>query len=56
MTTKHDIYTDEGGRLLTCIKRDGKVILYGKEGHLSIGDFMHQIMNPLPAKRKQRRK
>ena len=46
MLIKHDIFTEEGGRLLTCIKENGRVFLQGKEGRVSIESFISQLFTP----------
>ncbi len=50
MITKHDILTDEGGRLLTCIRNGDRVILQGKEGFLSMEGLISQIITPITTK------
>lgn len=50
MAETFDIITEEGGRLVTCVKEGGNVIIRGKEGNLSLSSFMAQISNPSLAK------
>ena len=46
MLIKYDILTEEGGRLLTCVKENGRVFLQGKEGRVSIENFISQLFTP----------
>ena len=46
MVETYDIITDEGGRLVTCVKEGGNVTIRGKEGNLSLQNFMAQATNP----------
>ena len=46
MVETYDIITDEGGRLVTCVKDGSNVTIQGKEGNLSLQNFMAQATNP----------
>ena len=50
MAETYDIITEEGGRLVTCVKENGNVTIRGKGGNLSLSSFMAQVTNPSLAK------
>ena len=50
MAETFDIITEEGGRLVTCVREGSNVTIRGKEGNLSLSSFMAQVSNPSLAK------
>ncbi len=51
MTVTYDIFTDNGHRLLTCVRDSQGTFLRGKNGTLSVDSFLAQIANPSLARR-----
>ena len=56
MAETYDIITDEGGRLVTCVKDGSNVTIKGKNGNLSLQNFMAQATNPSLAKQMKSRR
>ncbi len=55
MAEIYDIITDEGGRLATCVNDGGNVTIKGKEGNISLQNFMAQATNPSLARKMKTR-
>ena len=54
--TEYDILTDEGHRLVTCIRDGQNIFIEGKGGGLRINSFLEQVFNPGTIRRKLEKK
>ena len=52
----YDILTHDGGRLVTCRKENGKVTVCGKDGDMSLMEFLELAVNPDLARQRKSRK
>ena len=51
MSMTHDILTEDGKKLLTCINDNGNISFQGKNGTLDLNNFMWQVYNPATARK-----